>query len=146
MLEFNINIISSLLIAFILGGIIGWFREKQGKTAGLRTHILVTVGSTLFALISTEMTTKSGIADPGRIAAGVVTGIGFIGAGAIFQGRGSVKGLTTASSIWISAAIGLACGIGFYVGAIVTTVIAAITLELLQRVEKGIIKSKGSGE
>ena len=73
--------IANLIIAFLLGGVIGWVREKEGKIAGLRTHILVALGAALFMVISAEMMAKSGIADPGRIAAGVATGIGFIGAG-----------------------------------------------------------------
>jgi putative Mg2+ transporter-C (MgtC) family protein len=142
----DLTIIINLFVAFILGGVIGWLREKQGKSAGLRTHILVAVGSALFMMLSGEMLLKSGLADPGRIAAGVVSGIGFIGAGAILQARGAVKGITTAASIWVAAAIGMASGTGFYVGAVATTIIAGITLELLQRAEKRIIKSKDSGE
>jgi putative Mg2+ transporter-C (MgtC) family protein len=142
----DFNVILNLVLSFILGGAIGWLREKEGKTAGLRTHILVTVGSALFTLVSAEMMLRSGTADPGRIAAGVVTGIGFIGAGTIVQARGSVRGITTASSIWVTAAIGIACGMSYYVGAIVTTIIALITLHLLRIAEKRIIKSKDSGE
>lgn len=142
----DLTVILNLLIAFVLGGIVGWLREKQGKTAGLRTHILVCVGSALFTLISADMMLKSGIADPGRIAAGVVAGIGFIGAGTIVQARGSVRGITTASSIWAVAAIGMAAGSGFYVGAVAATIIAGLTLELLQKAEKKIIKSKDSVE
>lgn len=136
----------NLMLAFLLCGVVGWLRERQGKSAGLRTHILVGVGAALFSLVSAEMILKSGIADPGRIAAGVVTGIGFIGAGAIVQARGNVRGITTASSIWAAAAIGMASGLGFYVGAIAATVIVVLTLEVLSRAEKHIIKSKDSGE
>lgn len=142
----DLAVISNLLIAFLLGGAIGWLREKEGKSAGLRTHILVAVGSALFMLLSGQMTVISGLADPGRIAAGVVTGIGFLGAGCILQAQGSVKGITTAASIWITAAIGIAVGVGFYVGAVTTTIIAAITLEFLGKVERKIIKSKDSLE
>jgi putative Mg2+ transporter-C (MgtC) family protein len=136
----------NLLASFVLGGMIGWVREKEGKSAGLRTHILVCVGSALFMLLSSEMTARSGIADPGRIAAGVVAGIGFIGAGCILRAKGTVKGITTAASIWVTAAIGIAAGTGFYVGAIVTTLLALVTLQLLRNVEKKIIKSKDSLE
>lgn len=142
----DLNVIINLLIAFVLGGIIGWFREAEGKTAGLRTHILVCVGAALFMIISGEMMLKSGVADPGRIAAGVVAGIGFIGAGCIVQARGAVRGITTAASIWVTAAIGLATGIGLYVGAAATTIIALITLELLRVVERRIIKTKEEEE
>jgi putative Mg2+ transporter-C (MgtC) family protein len=132
----------NLILSFVLGGIIGWVREFEGKTAGLRTHILVSVGSTLFMMLSGEMMLRSGIADPGRIAAGVVTGIGFIGAGCIVQSRDGVRGITTAASIWITAAIGIACGTGYYLGAVVTTIIAILTLQLLRKVELKIIKTK----
>ncbi|MEA3493341.1 MAG: MgtC/SapB family protein [Candidatus Margulisiibacteriota bacterium] len=138
----DFSIVINLVLSFILGGLIGWLREKEGKTAGLRTHILVSVGSALFMMLSAEMLMLSGLADPGRIAAGVVTGIGFIGAGAIVQARGSVIGITTAASIWVTAAIGMACGISYYVGAIATTIITLITLQALREVEHRIIKTK----
>lgn len=138
----DLTVILNLLLAFLLGGMIGWLREKEGKIAGLRTHILVCVGSALFMILSGEMIFKSGMADPGRIAAGVVTGIGFIGAGCILQGRDHVRGITTAASIWITAAIGIASGTGHYVGAITATVITLVTLRLLKEVEKRIIKTK----
>jgi len=142
----DLTVIFNLLVAFLLGGAIGWLREKEGKSAGLRTHILVCVGSALFMLVSGGMLGISGLADPGRIAAGVVTGIGFIGAGCILQARGGIKGITTAASIWITAAIGIAVALGFYVAAITTTIIAAVTLELLGKVERKILKSKDSLE
>ena len=142
----DINIIINLLIAFVLGGAIGWLREMEGKTAGLRTHILVAVGAALFMMLSAEMLAKSGLADPGRIAAGVVTGIGFIGAGCIVQARGAVRGITTAASIWVTAAIGIAAGTGYYVGAIAATILAIITLHFLRIVEKRIIRTKEEEE
>ena len=142
----DLTAVINLTIAFVLGGIIGWLREKEGKAAGLRTHILVSVGAALFIIISGQMIMYSGMADPGRIAAGVVTGIGFIGAGCILQGKNQIRGITTAASIWISAAIGMAAGIGFYVGAVTVTIIAGITLELLGKVERRILKSKDSLE
>lgn len=142
----NVTIIFNLSIAFVLGGAIGWLREMEGKTAGLRTHILVCVGAALFMIISGEMILKSGLADPGRIAAGVVTGIGFIGAGCIVRARGAVIGITTASSIWITAAIGIAAGTSCYVGAVSATIITLITLYLLREIEKRIIKTKEEEE
>ena len=107
---FTENLIK-LGIAILVGGIIGAEREFRDKAAGFRTLILITVGSTLFTIFSTSM-------DPGftrtRIAANIVTGIGFLGAGSIIRGQneGSVKGLTTAASIWLAAATGVACGLG----------------------------------
>lgn len=138
----DLTVIINLSVAFILGGAIGWLREKEGKTAGLRTHILVAVGAALFMMISGQMLLLSGMADPGRIAAGVVTGIGFIGAGCILQGRNSIRGITTAASIWVAAAVGMAAGIGFYVGAVSTTIITLISLRLLRKAKKFIAYDK----
>ena len=109
----DMMIVINLTLAFLFGGIIGFLREAEGKTAGLRTHILVCVGSALLMMLSSYMLTLSSLADPGRIAAGVVTGIGFLGAGTIIvTGRNRVKGLTTAAGLWATACIGLAIGIG----------------------------------
>ena len=97
-----------LLVALFAGAIIGAEREYKSKAAGFRTVILITVGSTLFTMISNY------ISNDGRVASNIVTGIGFLGAGAIFREGMNVKGLTTATTIWISAAIGMAIGIGRY--------------------------------
>jgi len=142
----DLTVVINLFIAFLLGGAIGWLREKEGKSAGLRTHILVCVGSALFTLISANIFFAASVGDPARIAAGVVTGIGFLGAGAIVQGKNFNRGITTAASIWVTAAIGIASGIGFYVGAVAATIIAVITLEPLGRLEKKILKDKESSE
>ena len=117
-----------LLLAAVLGGVIGIQREKAGKPAGLRTHVLICLGSALFTVVSVLGFT--GNVDPSRIAAGVVTGIGFIGAGVIFRGmRGDkVMGITTAASIWITAAIGIAAGAGLY---IIASVVALVTVLVL---------------
>jgi putative Mg2+ transporter-C (MgtC) family protein len=117
-----------LLLAAALGAIIGYQRERANKPAGLRTHILISVGSALFTIVS--IFGFSGVVDPSRVAAGVVTGIGFIGAGVIFRGmRGDhVMGLTTAASVWITAAIGLAAGVGMY---LIATIVAAIAVLVL---------------
>lgn len=128
-----------LVLAFILGSIIGLERQKKGGSAGLRTHILVTVGSALIMLTSLYIYDiyqgVSGI-DPGRIAAGVVTGIGFLGAGAIIRSKEGIYGLTTAASIWVSAAIGLAVGCGYISAAIIVTILSYIALSFLKKVEK----------
>jgi putative Mg2+ transporter-C (MgtC) family protein len=130
----------------LLGGAVGWFREKEGKTAGMRTHILVCLGSALFMVISRDMMTLTGIADPGRIAAGVVTGIGFIGAGCIVQVGSGVRGITTAASIFVTSAIGLAAGAGFYTTSIATTVLAVTALQLLREFELRFIRTKSKEE
>jgi len=117
-----------LLLAAALGAGIGYQRERANKPAGLRTHMLISLGSALFTVVS--IFGFSGTVDPSRVAAGVVTGIGFIGAGVILRGvRGEhVVGLTTAASIWAVAAIGMAAGVGMYLIATVVTVIAVLVL------------------
>lgn len=128
-----------LLLSFVLGSLIGVEREKKGRSAGLRTHILVSLGSTLIMLISLYMYHQYGAAtsiDPVRIAAGVVTGIGFLGAGAIIRSSERNRGLTTAASIWVSAAIGLAVGCGYILIAVVASLIVFLTLAPLKRLEK----------
>ena len=119
-----------LLLAAVLGAAIGLEREHSHKPAGLRTHILICMGSAVFTIVS--IYGFSGTVDPARVAAGVVTGIGFIGAGVIFRGmRGDkVVGITTAASVWITAAIGIACGVGMYLIAVGVTVITVIVLFL----------------
>lgn len=117
------SIILKLVLAAVLSGVIGLEREWKRKPAGLRTNILVGVGSALIMIISQQF-----IADPARIAAGVITGIGFLGAGIIIQSRGHVYGITTAASIWIVAAIGLAVGLGNYFAAFITTLVALVVL------------------
>jgi putative Mg2+ transporter-C (MgtC) family protein len=136
------SILINLLLAFVFGGIIGYLREIEGKTAGLRTHLLVCVGSTLLMQISYNMLTQSSGADPGRIASGVVTGIGFLGAGTILRAGEGIRGLTTAASIWITSAIGLALGCSMYFGAFVATLITVFTLQVLGYMEKSYIRDK----
>ena len=117
-----------LLLAAVLGGIIGYQRERTGKPAGLRTHMLICIGATIFTLVSIYAF-GDGV-DPSRVAAGVVTGIGFIGAGAIIfrSSDGYIAGLTTAATIWVAAGIGVAVGSGLYVAAVVATAIVLIIL------------------
>jgi putative Mg2+ transporter-C (MgtC) family protein len=118
-----------LVLAAALGAIIGYQRERAGKPAGLRTHMLISIGSALFTVASASGFT--GAVDPTRIAAGIVTGIGFLGAGAILHREGGiVAGLTTAATIWVSAAIGLAAGAGLYLISAVTTGLVLIVLFL----------------
>jgi putative Mg2+ transporter-C (MgtC) family protein len=132
-----------LLLASLLGALIGLEREIHGRTAGFRTHLLVSLGSALFVVVSIDFYLAygnfSGLvavgADPGRIAAQVVVGIGFLGAGAIIRERASVRGLTTAACLWIAAAIGVACGSGLFILAILVTSIALISLIVLKKVE-----------
>ncbi|OPL11736.1 MAG: hypothetical protein AVO34_08230 [Firmicutes bacterium ML8_F2] len=140
------EIVLRLFLAVVLGGVIGFERESHNRPAGFRTHILVCAGSTLLMLVSaygfTAQVGEGFISDPGRIAAGVVTGIGFLGAGTIIQQRGSVHGLTTAATIWVVSGVGLAVGIGFYLGAIITTLFVLISLLLLRRFERSYFKRR----
>jgi putative Mg2+ transporter-C (MgtC) family protein len=135
----DLEIFIRLLLAVILSGLIGLERQIHRRTAGLRTHILVGLGSCLIMLTSLYIFAiyKNEVAlDPARIAAGVITGIGFLGAGAIIRDREGIKGLTTAASLWVVAGIGLATGCGFYKAALFTTALALITLFFLRYVER----------
>jgi putative Mg2+ transporter-C (MgtC) family protein len=107
----DIELAQRLVTAAILGGILGFERELRQKSAGLRTNMLIAIGSALFTLMSYELAEATG-ADPTRIAAQIVTGIGFLGAGAIMRTEGGVQGLTTAATVWVNAAVGRAAGGG----------------------------------
>ncbi len=142
--QYELVFMFRLALAMLLGGIIGAERERKNRSAGFRTHILVTVGSCMFMIVSISMpmmisTMPNGIvnnADPGRIAAQVVSGIGFLGAGAIIQDKGKIRGLTTAASLWVVAAIGLAAGAGMYLTAVSTTIFLFIILSFFAKVEE----------
>ena len=122
-----------LLLAIALGAIIGYQRERAGKAAGLRTHTLISLGAALFTVVS--IFGFSGAVDPSRVAAGVVAGVGFIGAGVIFRGMGGtgVAGLTTAASIWTAAGVGLAAGAGMWLIAIIAG-LAAVGILMIPKV------------
>ncbi|MFA5097664.1 MAG: MgtC/SapB family protein [Candidatus Margulisiibacteriota bacterium] len=132
-----------LILSAVLGGVIGFFRERDKKAAGLRTHILVCMGSTLLMLIAVHLASIYPGSDVGRIAGQVIVGIGFLGAGTILVDRekASVMGLTTAASIWVSAAIGLAVGCGFYYAALISTLIVLLVIEVLRKMEKRFIRT-----
>lgn len=123
--DFILNNSMKLLVSLVLGAMLGAEREYKGRNIGFRTIILITLGSTLFTILSFILGKDT---DPARIASNIVTGVGFLGAGAIFRDGASVRGMTTASLIWISAAIGMACGIGQYEFAIVVTFTTLIIL------------------
>lgn len=127
-----------LILSLILGGLIGLDREKSRQAAGLRTHILICTGSTLLMLVSAFVPQKFEyeMGDPGRIVAQVVSGIGFLGAGAIFRLGVNVRGLTTAASIWVVAAIGITVGTGLYEAAIFATFLLLFVLVVLSNIEK----------
>jgi putative Mg2+ transporter-C (MgtC) family protein len=134
--ELRLELLGGLLLAAVLGGAIGWEREYAGKPAGLRTNILICMAATLLTDLSVLVAASSPVGDPGRIAAQIVTGVGFLGAGTIIQSRGNVIGLTTAATLWIVAAIGMAIGFGALVEAIGTTLLVLVALVPLRRVEE----------
>ena len=119
-----------LIVAFVLGGIVGLEREYRSKDAGFRTHFLVAMGSALFTVIS-QYGFGETLKDSSRVAAQVVSGIGFLGAGIIIFQKNMVRGLTTAAGLWVTAAIGMACGTGMYLVAAVTTALVLLGLEVL---------------
>lgn len=141
-----LDMIVRLLMAAGLALLLGLERELRRKPAGLRSHMLVSVGAAAFILIGLHilMTTAEGDPsariDPSRIVEGVIGGIGFLGAGCIIQSRGSVQGITTGASIWISGAIGVACGLGTLVLASMVTVLALIIVVVLGRFERDVIE------
>lgn len=130
------NLIVRVFLACILGGIIGLERESMDHPAGFRTHILVCIGSALIMLVSMYgFVGFDNPKDPGRIAAQVVSGIGFLGAGTIIHEGVTIRGLTTAASLWVVAGIGLAVGAGMYVSAVVSTLLVYVTLVLFKAIE-----------
>lgn len=123
-----------LTIAALLGGILGFEREQQGKAAGVRTHMLVALGSALFVFVPQQMGVSD--ADLTRVLQGLVAGIGFLGAGSIIKGNGEgqIQGLTTAASVWLTAAIGMAAGMGREATALLSTLLAYVILTLMPKV------------
>lgn len=140
------EIIIRLILSAIIGAFIGGEREVSNRPAGLRTHILVSVSSTLIMLVSIDgfydIETGMPVGDPFRLAAQVVSGIGFLGAGTIIKTGSNIKGLTTAASLWASAGIGLAIGSGYYLGGLVTAGIVLLTLMSLRVLERRTFKTK----
>jgi putative Mg2+ transporter-C (MgtC) family protein len=131
-----VRIVVRLLVAVVLGGVLGWERESVGAPAGLRTHMLVSLGSALFVLIPLQAGMK--MEDLSRVLQGVTAGIGFLGAGAILKqrDRNDVRGLTTAASIWLTAALGVAAGMGREATALLSTLFALVILAILRRWSK----------
>ncbi|WP_312198392.1 MgtC/SapB family protein [Anaerospora hongkongensis] len=135
----EIDTLMRLSVAFVLGGLIGYERQSQSKAAGLRTHVLVCLGSCLVMILSLNIyQSVQGLtnADPARLAAQVVSGVGFLGAGTIMKEGATVTGLTTAASLWVVSGVGLAVGCGYYSGAFYTTFLILLTLALLLRIDK----------
>jgi putative Mg2+ transporter-C (MgtC) family protein len=130
---FELELMLQLALATLLGGLIGLERELGGKPAGLRTNILICMGAVLYTTLSIDL--AGARADPGRVAAQIVTGVGFIGAGTILHARGAVVGLTSAATIWVVAAIGVALGAGRYLEALGATLFVVAVLQGLGRLE-----------
>jgi putative Mg2+ transporter-C (MgtC) family protein len=128
--------IIKLLLAVLVGGLIGIEREYRDKSAGFRTMIFICVGATLFTIFSAKMAV--GLSDPTRIAANIVSGVGFLGAGVILRERGRVTGLTTAATIWLTAALGMGIGGGYYIYVCVSTIVVLLVLWIFPNVEKWI--------
>jgi putative Mg2+ transporter-C (MgtC) family protein len=138
----KLDTLGRIMLAALLGGLVGLERELSGKPAGLRTNLLICMGATLLTELSLHLAglgTEGGFrSDPARLAAQIIPGIGFIGAGSIIHGRGHVTGLTTAATLWVVTAIGIAVGSGAYVEAVGTTLLVLFTLLLLVRFERWI--------
>jgi putative Mg2+ transporter-C (MgtC) family protein len=128
------RLILRLAIAAALGGLLGWERERSGKAAGMRTHMLVAMGAALFVLIPQQMNMSD--EDLARVIQGVITGVGFLGAGTILKSanEATVKGLTTAAGLWLTAAIGIAAGLGREASAVLSTILALIILHLVPKI------------
>ncbi|MBO8427892.1 MAG: MgtC/SapB family protein [Firmicutes bacterium] len=131
-----------LLVSIIYGGIIGYQREINGHAAGLRTHILISLGSALIMVISVYGVPGEATRDPMRLAAAGVTGMGFLGAGSIIKNGLNIKGLTTAASIWVTMAIGMASGAGYFVIGLITTLFTLICLASFTKLEKWVSRNK----
>ncbi|SDK02041.1 MgtC/SapB family protein [Natronincola ferrireducens] len=137
------ELVLRLLLSATIGGLIGMEREANNRPAGLRTHILVTLGSALIMLLSTQGFNYPGNpGDPARLASQVVSGIGFLGAGTILRNGNHVRGLTTAATIWVCGGLGLAIGGGYYVGGLITAAIVLISLTGLGGFEKKVLNKK----
>ena len=145
-MEEIIDAVLKLLLSMVLGAIVGLERRHKGQIAGMRTFALICMGATLAMLVSIYIPEKllglTENGDPGRIAAQVISGIGFLGAGAIIQMKGSVRGLTTAAGMWMTASIGLAVGAGMYVVAVIASLLIILALTLLELGEKHLFKGK----
>jgi putative Mg2+ transporter-C (MgtC) family protein len=137
----ELEIAKRLLLAALIGGVLGFERELRQKSAGLRTNILIAVGAAVFTVLSVEMATGFN-ADPARIAAQIITGVGFLGAGAIMRtDRGAIHGLTTAATVWVNASLGMAAGAGRYRLAMIGALITALVLFGLPPFERRIDRS-----
>lgn len=143
-----LDLVARLGAALLLGALLGLERERRAKPAGLKTHMLVALGSSTFTVLGLGVLLQFGDdvsesrIDPTRVIEGVIGGIGFLGAGSIIQSRGRVQGITTGASVWTAGAVGAACGLGAMVVAAVATVMALITLTVFARLERRLTVSR----
>src|SRR3712207_410987 len=131
----DLEMVLRIMLAFALGAVLGWERDREGRPAGLRTHMMVAAGSAAFTLVSIYGFPEPAgdlPRDPARVAAQIVSGVGFLGAGTIFRTPSTVRGLTTAASVWLAAAIGMMAGVGMYAVASVTALLGYICLRWLR--------------
>ncbi len=139
------EIVARLLLAVVLGGVVGWQREWTGKEAGLRTHMLVALGAAMFTLAALIVTADPGertAADTTRVVQGIAAGIGFLGAGQLLQSRGEVRGITTAAGIWVVGSVGAACGIGHYALATAGTLLVFFVLHVVGWLEQVAVRRR----
>ncbi len=144
-IAFQLDLVFRLLIAAVVGALVGFEREIHGHPAGMRTHLLVALGSALFTILSAHgfrTGPADGSVDPTRIAAQIVTGIGFLGAGAIVKEGATIKGLTTAASLWATAALGMAAGAGAHLLGAVATAIILFSLGPLHWLEDRVVRGR----
>jgi len=139
----DIAVVERLLLATVLGAVLGLEREYRAKPAGLRTNMLIAIGSALFTIVSQEFGRAGGT--PDRIAAQIITGIGFLGGGAILRSDGTVKGMTTAATIWVNAAVGVAAGAGQFALATSATILTLVVLVVLPPIEEYFDRRAGVG-
>ncbi|MCK5397600.1 MAG: MgtC/SapB family protein [Thermoplasmata archaeon] len=138
------DFLPKILLSIFCGSLIGFERELKDKPAGMRTYMLISTGATMFTMIGVYFAEQwGGSADPLRVAAQIVTGVGFLGAGTIMYARGRISGLTSAAAIWLSAAIGMSIGVGFHIFSVIVVLLAVISMVFLGRIENTLgIKGK----
>ena len=147
-----LNITIRLTVALIAGGVVGWNRQLNGKAAGLRTHMLVSLGAALFALVPLIASNSTSVDSLSRAIQGVATGVGFLGAGEILHqstqemGKPQVRGLTSAAGIWVTAALGLIAGCGLWELGVIGTLMTLFTLSVAKKIEKVAFKNRDKNE
>ncbi len=143
----GVEVLVPLLVAMILGGLVGWNRELGDKPAGLKTHMMVALGAAAFTLVALRIfnnTVNDGMlsgSDPIRIVEGVATGIGFLGAGSIIRNRGEIQGITTAAGIWVVGGVGAACGARHFDIAVSATMLSLIILAVIRKVQRRVLRN-----